>query len=336
MAKITYRKAGVDINKANKLIDNIKPIIMSTKRPGWVENIGAFAGFFRPELKGMKNPILVASTDGVGTKLLIAQAANRHFGVGIDLVAMCVNDLVTCGAEPLFFLDYFGCGKLKPGVMTEVIKGVAEGCRRANVALIGGETAELPGMYGENVYDLAGFSVGLVDRDKIIDGSRVKEGDLVLGIQSSGVHSNGYSLVRKVLGKSGLKGALLKEALEPTIMYVRPALDLIRNVDVHGLANITGGGFFDNIIRALPSQKAAIIFKDSWNIHNIFKEVQKRSGLDDKQMYWTFNMGIGMVAILSKKDAWKAKNILLKKYKLSSWVIGEVIKGKRRVELIES
>lgn len=335
MRKITYKKSGVDIDKANLLITKIKPIVASTKRDGWVENIGAFAGFFKPKFLHYKNPLLVASTDGAGTKLIIAQQADKHDTVGIDLVAMCANDLVCSGAEPLFFLDYFACGELKPRIMSEVLKGIAKGCRLANMALIGGETAELPGMYPKGVYDLAGFSVGIVDKDKVLDGSDVKAGDLLLGIQSSGLHSNGYSMVRKVFSERELTGPLKNEVLKPTIMYVKPVLDLIKNCDIKGIANITGGGFYDNIIRVLPPNTASIVFKRSWDIPDIFNTIQKRSGASDYEMFKTFNMGIGMVLVISKKDIWKAVGLLKKKYKLTSWLVGEVVKGRRRVELID-
>ncbi len=361
MGKLTYKKAGVDIDKANLLIKKIKPLIASTKRKGAIGNIGAFAGFFKAHLSGYENPLLVASTDGVGTKLMIAQRADKHDTVGIDLVAMCVNDLVCCGAEPLFFLDYFASGKLKPHVMYEVMKGIVNGCRLANTALIGGETAELPGMYGEGVYDMAGFSVGVLEENKIIDGSSIKEGDLILGVQSSGLHSNGYSMVRKVFfpptpdykqrmagprriskevssfgAKNGLtKKALIKELLKPTIIYVKPILELIKNFKIKGIANITGGGFYDNIIRILPPNTASVVFKRCWDIPKIFDIIQKRGNIDDDEMFRTFNMGIGMVLVISKKEIWKAGSLLKKKYKLDSRLIGEIIRGKRRVELID-
>ena len=336
MAKLTYKKAGVDIDKANLLIKKIKPLIASTKRKGCVGNIGAFAGFFKPDISRYKNPLLIASTDGVGTKLMIAQRADKHDTVGIDLVAMCVNDLICCGAEPLFFLDYFASGKLKPHVMYEVMKGIVKGCKLANAALIGGETAELPGMYGEGVYDMAGNAVGILEENKIIDGSKIKEGDLMLGIQSSGLHSNGYSMVRKVFSKNELiRGTLRNEVLKPTIIYVRPVLELIKNFRVKGIANITGGGFYDNIIRILPANMAAVVFKRCWDIPKIFDAIQKRGNIDDDEMFRTFNMGIGMVLVISKKEVWKARSLLKNKYKLDNWLIGEVIKGKRRVELID-
>lgn len=336
MHRVTYRKAGVDINKANKLVDKIKPLIAKTRRPGWVDNIGSFAGLFKPDFSKYKDPYIVASTDGVGTKLMIAQQMGMHYNVGIDLVAMSVNDLVTCGAEPLIFLDYYGTGKLKPKAMYDVLRGIVDGCKMANCALIGGETAELPGMYEDDIYDIAGFAVGIVDRPKIIDGRLVKEGDIILGIQSSGIHSNGYSLVRKVFAKDEFRGALGKDVLRPTIIYVRPVLDLMGQIKIKGIAHITGGGFFDNIIRAMSKNTVAVIHKREWEVPEIFDVIKTRGNISDHEMFRTFNMGIGMVLIISKEDAWKAKKVLLQKYKLNSWVIGEVIKGKQKVELIEA
>ena len=334
MQRITYRKAGVDIKKANRLIENIKPLVASTKRSGWNGSIGSFAGFFKPNIAKYKNPLLMAATDGVGTKLMIAQWASKHDTVGIDLVAMCANDLVTCGAEPLFFLDYFASGRVKPSVLREVMKGIVKGCRDANIALIGGETAELPGMYEKGVYDIAGFSVGIVDEKNIIDGSKIEEDDHILGIQSNGIHSNGYSMVRKVFSKKEFKGALKKEMLKPTIIYVKPILDLMKHMRIKGIANITGGGFADNVIRILPPNRSAVIFKRSWYVPEIFNKIQKKGNIAEEEMFRTFNMGIGMVVVVSRKDVWKAKRILADDHKLSSWVIGEVIKGKSMVELV--
>lgn len=326
MKKLSYKKAGVDVSKANDLIKKIKPLIKKTKRSGWVSNIGAFAGFFKPDISKYKNPIMVAATDGVGTKLLVAKEAKIHNTVGIDLVAMCVNDLVTCGAEPLFFLDYIATGKLSTKTSYEIIKGIVKGCKLANCALIGGETAELPGMYKNEEYDLAGFSVGMVDEKKIIDGSKIKNGDLILGIASTGIHSNGYSLARKVL-----KG---KKLLTPTAIYVKPILNLIKKYKINGIAHITGGGFYDNISRLLPDNKAAIVYKGLWPVSPIFKEIEAKGNIDEDEMFRTFNMGIGMVVVLARKDIIKAKKYLAKKHKLKSWVIGEIIPGRQKVEII--
>ncbi|MBL7155909.1 MAG: phosphoribosylformylglycinamidine cyclo-ligase [Candidatus Omnitrophica bacterium] len=331
---MSYKKSGVDIDKANLFIEKIKPLIGSTRRKGWVSNIGAFSGFFKPEIKKYKEPLLVASTDGVGTKLMIAKWAGKHDTVGIDLVAMCVNDLVTCGAEPLFFLDYFATGKLSPEVSCEVMKGIVKGCKLSNSALIGGETAELPGMYNPGDYDLAGFSVGIVDKEDVIDGSKTKTGDLILGIASTGIHSNGYSLVRKIFSKKELSTNLAKEVLAPTAIYVRAVLDIIKRFNVKGIANITGGGFPDNIVRVLPVGTRAIIYGGAWPVLPIFDLIEKRGHVQRQEMFRTFNMGIGMVLVLPQKEILKAQERLLVKHKTRSWVIGEVIKGQRKVEII--
>jgi len=331
---LTYKKSGVDVEKANLFVKKIKPLALSTKRPGWISGIGAFSAFFKAPLLGYKDPIIVSSTDGVGTKLLLAQKAGIHTNVGIDLVAMCVNDVVTSGAEPLFFLDYIGTGKLSSKVSYEIVKGIAKGCKISGCALIGGETAELPGMYRPGEYDLAGFSVGIVERKKIIDGSGIKTGDLLLGIPSSGIHSNGYSLVRKVFREKELKGKLKKELLTPTAIYVKPVLGLTKRFKIKGIAHITGGGFYDNIKRILPKNQAAIIYTGTWPILPIFKKIRNCGKINFLEIFSTFNMGIGMVLVFSKKDIIMAKKFLAKKYKLKSWIIGEIVKGKRNVEVI--
>ncbi len=334
MTKLSYKKAGVDIDKANLFVKKIKPLIKSTNRTGWVADIGAFAGFFKPEMSAYKNPLIVASTDGVGTKLMVAKWAGKHDTVGIDLVAMCVNDIITCGAEPLFFLDYLATGKLSPEISYKVVKGIVKGCKLANCALIGGETAELPGMYKPGDYDLAGFSVGIVDRKNVIDGSKIRKGNLILGIASTGLHSNGYSLVRKVFSKKTLATTLRKQVLKPTAIYVKPVLDIMKRFDVKGIANITGGGFYDNIIRLLPKNVSAIIYKGLWPVLPIFKLIEKKGRIGDGEMFRTFNMGIGMVLILPREEILKARDYLLRKYKLKSWVIGEIIQGRRRIEVV--
>lgn len=334
MSKLSYKKAGVDIDKANLFIKKIKPLIKSTRRRGWMSNIGAFAGFFKPDTKKYKSPIIVASTDGVGTKLMIAKWAGKHDTVGIDLVAMCVNDLITCGAEPLFFLDYFATGKLSTEMSIKVLKGIVKGCKIAKCALIGGETAELPGMYKPGDYDLAGFSVGIANKRNLIDGSKIKGGDLILGIASSGLHSNGFSLVRKVFSKRTLTKKLANEVLRPTAIYVKPVLDLIKRFDVKGIANITGGGFDDNIVRLLPRNNTAIIYRGTWPVLPIFQIIKKKGRIEDDEMFKTFNMGIGMAVVLPRKQILKAKKYLAIKHKLKSWPIGEIIPGRKRVEII--
>ncbi|MFH1995904.1 MAG: phosphoribosylformylglycinamidine cyclo-ligase, partial [Candidatus Omnitrophota bacterium] len=315
---LTYKKAGVDIDKANDFVRSITPLIASTKTGGVLGGIGGFGGLFKIDTKKFKDPVLVASTDGVGTKILLAKKLGIYDTIGIDLVAMCVNDLVVSGAKPLFFLDYFATGKLKPDVSLEIIKGISEGCRAAGAALLGGETAELPGMYQKGDFDLAGFGVGIVERSKIVDGSRVKPGDVALGIQSSGLHSNGFSLVRKVFSGRELAGWLGEAVLRPTIIYVKPILSLLENVKVKSLAHITGGGFFDNIPRAIPKGVDVVIDRNTWPVPPIFGLIKEKADIALKEMFRTFNMGIGMVAILSGHDAPKARTVL-KKFQLSSY-----------------
>ncbi len=329
---VTYKQAGVDIDKADGLIKNIKNLVNTTRVKGSMDSIGGFGGFFDPSKSGIKNPLLMASTDGVGTKLKIAQIAGKHDTIGIDLVAMCVNDILCSGAQPLFFLDYFATGKLEGSVWQDVIKGIVRGCKLSGSALLGGETAEMPGMYPKGEYDLAGFSVGVVDRKKVIDGKKVKPGDVVLGIASSGFHSNGYSLVRKIFTKNFIKKEH-KHILKPTTIYVKQFLDVAKKVRIKGAANITGGGFYDNIPRALPKGVGVEITKGSWKMPKVYDLVFQKADISEKELYRTFNMGIGMVMVLAKKDALAAQKIL-KKHKLNSWVIGKVVKGQRRVKLI--
>jgi len=329
---ITYKQAGVDIDKAGRLIKNVKKLIGTTRGKGSMGTVGGFAGFFDPAASGIKDPLLVASTDGVGTKLKIAQAVGRHDTVGIDLVAMCVNDILCSGAKPVFFLDYFATGKLDEEVWSAVIKGIVEGCRRAGCALLGGETAEMPGMYARGEYDLAGFAVGVADRKKIIDGKKVSPGDVLLGIASSGLHSNGYSLVRKIFTAARIKKDH-KLFLEPTVIYVKPFFGVARAAEIKGAANITGGGFYDNIPRVLPGGVKAVIRSGSWEVPKVFKLISAGTDMKKEELYRTFNMGIGMVLVLSAKDAEKAGRTLEKKFGLRSWIIGETVKGKRGVEI---
>jgi len=328
---ITYKDAGVDIDKANKTVKSIRKLVgKNSVRPGVIGTIGGFSGFFDARFKKMKNPVLAASADGVGTKLMLANLVGRHDTVGIDLVAMCANDIIACGAEPLFFLDYFATGKLDSATMLDVMRGVSRGCRQAGCTLIGGETAELPGLYKSGDYDMAGFCIGVVDKTKIIDGSNIKAKDVVLGIASSGPHSNGYSLIRKVFSKAELKNKFNNTLLKPTIIYVKPVLALLKKMRINGMAHITGGGFYDNIIRILPKGRAAVLNAHSWNAPAIFKIVQERSRLGNEQMYRTFNMGIGMVLILRREDALKARRIL-RRFRFKSYIIGEIVNSKRKV-----
>ncbi|MDI9597663.1 MAG: phosphoribosylformylglycinamidine cyclo-ligase [Atribacterota bacterium] len=306
--KDAYKKSGVDIDLANSIINNVKPMIHSTHIPGVMNDIGSFAGLFSISQEKIKDPVLVSGTDGVGTKLMIANLMEKHDTIGIDLVAMCVNDILTCGAKPIFFLDYLATGKLEKGKMVAIIKGITDGCKEAGCALLGGETAEMPGFYPEGEYDLSGFSVGIVERDKIISGKNIKPEDVILGLASSGLHSNGFSLVRKVLLQEegiqlretpgDLKVSLGEELLRPTKIYVKSILSIIEKFSVKGIVHITGGGFYDNIPRILPDNTIAEIYIDSWQKLPIFQLLQNKGKLTDKEMYRTFNMGIGLIIIV--------------------------------------
>ena len=304
MTKDAYKTAGVDIEAGDEVVDRITRHVRSTYRPGVIGDIGGFGGLF--SLMGRyKDPVLVSGTDGVGTKLLLAQRLKKHDTIGVDLVAMCVNDVVVSGAEPLFFLDYFATGKLDPAETERVVAGIADGCRQAGCALIGGETAEMPGMYAPGHYDLAGFCVGAVERDQLLDGSKIRAGDAIIGLPSSGVHSNGYSLVRHLLDALPMEsddwnlGAPLGEVLmRPTRIYVKQILDLRARYDVLGLAHITGGGFTGNVPRVLPAGLGARIDKGSWPTPPIFDLLRARGNLGDAEMYRTFNNGIGMIVVV--------------------------------------
>ena len=325
---LTYKQAGVDIKKADTLVGDIKRMVKSTDRSEVLRGIGSFGGLFKLGKHKYKNPVLVSSSDGVGTKLKIATLVNKHDTVGIDLVAMNVNDVLCCGAEPLFFLDYLGCSKLESKVFKDIVKGVAEGCRQAGCALIGGETAEMPGMYRKGEYDLAGFCVGVVERDKILEGSNIKNGDVVVGLASNGLHSNGFSLVRKVFSKKELI-LYAKELLKPTCIYVKPVLSLLHN-NIKGIAHVTGGAFYDKIRKIIPRNSNIEIKKGTWPIPEIFKLVQNKGNVKDREMFHTFNMGIGMVCVVDENVADKIIKVLLQ-FRLKSWVIGRVTKGKQEV-----
>lgn len=326
MAAVTYKKAGVDIDKADAFVKGIKSLSKKTVRPEVLGEIGGFSGLFMPRLKAIKNPVLVSSTDGVGTKLLLAERLDRFNTVGIDLVAMCVDDVVVVGAEPLFFLDYIACGKLNEKRLYELMKGITKGCQEAGCALIGGETAELPGMYEKDRLDLAGFCVGVVSREKMIDGRLCRKGDKVIGLASSGLHSNGFSLVRKVFSPEELKGKLGLELLRPTRIYAKTVLKIQDKVRIKAMAHITGGGFIENIPRVLPDGLGVKIQKGSWSVPSIFREIQERSRLNERGMFRTFNMGVGMVLILGSQNARRALQ-MLEKTGLKAWVIGEVMEG---------
>ena len=336
----SYKDAGVDINLANQIVKEIKPLISKTSIPGVLGGIGGFGGLFSLAGQKYKEPVLVSGTDGVGTKLKIAFALNKHDTVGIDLVAMSVNDIITCGAKPLFFLDYISIGKLSKKVVINLIKGITKGCKMAGCALLGGETAEMPGFYPEGEYDLAGFAVGIVEKSKIIDGRKIKEGDSVIGISSNGLHSNGFSLARKVLLECNkyriddkvfsFSGYLGEELLAPTRIYVKPVLHLLEEYKILGIAHITGGGLLENIPRILPEGVSVQINQNSWPKPSIFFLIQKEGKISDEEMYRTFNMGIGMVLIVAPD---KTEQIIneLKQMNFPSHLIGRVVKRETKV-----
>ncbi len=319
----SYAAAGVDITAGYKAVELMKGHIARTKTPGAIDGIGGFGGLFLPNLSGMKQPVLVSGTDGVGTKLKLAFLQDKHDTVGIDCVAMCVNDIVCSGAKPLFFLDYIASGKTVPGRVADIVAGIAEGCVQAGAALIGGETAEMPGFYPEDEYDLAGFAVGVVDKEKIFDKNTVRPGDVLLGIPSSGVHSNGFSLVRKVFGEEALRGPLGAALLTPTRIYVKEVLALAEALPVKACAHITGGGFFENIPRALPEGIAARIEKAAVRVPEIFNEIAKAGHIPERDMFNTFNMGVGMCVVVAPEHAQQALALLPDAYLLGQCVAGE-------------
>jgi len=330
MAVLTYKKAGVDIDRADQFISKIKPLVRTTARPEVLGGIGGFSGLFRPRLRGMKDPVLVSSTDGIGTKLLVAKTRGEYNTIGIDLVAMNVDDVVVTGAEPLFFLDYIAVGRLVAAQLVSLMKGIVRGCREAGCALVGGETAELPGLYAPGKFDMAGFCVGIVDREKIIDGRHCRPGDAVIGLASSGLHSNGYSLARKVFSHKEIKGEWGAELLRPTRIYTRPVLRVLKKVQIKALAHITGGGFYDNIPRVIPEGLTVRINKGSWPIPRVFCVIQERGRVNEREMFRTFNMGIGMVAVVAVKDA-PGTIRLFERVGQKAWLIGELVRGKREV-----
>ena len=337
MRSCSYKKSGVDISKANLFKQKIKPLLRKSFSKDVLKDIGGFGSFFRFPREKYKDPILVSSSDGVGTKLKIAVLANKHDTIGIDAVAMNVNDILCVGAETLFFLDYIAFSKLDSDILVDVVKGINDGCIQAGCALIGGETAQMPGMYRQGDYDVAGFCVGVIERKNIIDGSKIAAGDVVIGLESNGIHSNGYSLVRKVLSQGELK-RMSDELLKPTRIYVKPVLNLLQakglklQACIHGIAHITGGAFYDKIARILPEDVNVRIDKSSWVVPKIFRLIQNKGNIEDKEMYHTFNMGVGMVLIVAPKSA---KEIIAKlaAFKLKSRVIGEVVKGKKEVQI---
>ena len=327
---LSYKDAGVDINAGNALVELIKPEVKRTTRTEVIGGLGGFGALCAIPSK-YKEPILVSGTDGVGTKLRLAIDLKKHDTIGIDLVAMCVNDLVVQGAEPLFFLDYYATGKLDVDVATDVVKGIADGCVQSGCALVGGETAEMPGMYHVGDYDLAGFCVGVVEKSEIIDGSRVKNGDALIALGSSGPHSNGYSLVRKVIDVAGVNPAtelldnkpLSEHVLAPTKIYVKSVLALIKQADVHAIAHLTGGGFWENIPRVLPKNTKAVIDEKSWEWPSVFNWLQEKGNIDTYEMYRTFNCGVGMVIALPQEQVETALAIL-KQAGENAWLIGHI------------
>jgi phosphoribosylformylglycinamidine cyclo-ligase len=323
---VDYKESGVNILEGYKTVDIVKKHAQSTFIPGVLNGLGSFAGMF--ELGKYNNPVLVSGTDGVGTKLDIAFRMKKYDTVGIDCVAMCVNDILCHGAKPIFFLDYLACGKLEAEVAGQLVKGVADGCKDANCALVGGETAEMPGFYRDGEYDIAGFAVGVVEKDKIVDGSKIKEGDALIGIESSGIHSNGYSLVRKLIPDLDIEfdGKKIGDTLlTPTKIYVRPVLNLMESFDIKGMAHVTGGGFYENIPRMFKGDFTAVIDKNSFNVPKIF-EYLASFGLDEKQMFNTFNMGIGFVLCVNDEDSFKVIK-MLKDSGLNAYKIGHVEAG---------
>ncbi len=331
-----YEKAGVSLEAGYESVRRIRKHIDKTRRPGMMGGIGSFGGLFDLSMLNMKEPVLVSGTDGVGTKLKLAMMMNKHDTIGQDAVAMCVNDIIAQGAQPLFFLDYIAVGKNSPEKIEQIVKGVADGCVLANCALVGGETAEMPDMYGEEDYDIAGFAVGAVEKSDIITGEHTRPGDVVIGLASSGVHSNGFSLVRKIVLKDHqldlntkfdeLQDSLGNTLLTPTRIYVRPVLEVLKQIRVHGIAHITGGGFDENMPRCLNAGLGIRIRQGSWTIPPVFDVLQRLSGMDRRQMFNVFNMGIGMILVVDRADE-KLTLDVLRQQGETAWTIGEVVEG---------
>ena len=338
----SYAKAGVDITAGYEGVKLMKPFVARTMIPGVCSDVGGFGGLFELDLTGIRRPVLVSGTDGVGTKLKLAFLMDKHDTVGVDCVAMCVNDIICCGAKPLFFLDYIACGKNVPERIEQIVKGVCDGCVQAGCALIGGETAEMPGFYPENEYDLAGYSTGVVDRDRILNNAETEPGDVVIALPSSGVHSNGFSLVRKVFDVEhtdltapveALGGKSLGETLlTPTRIYVKPVLALMEKIRVKGVSHITGGGFYENIPRMIPEGLGARIREKDVRVLPIFDLIERVGGVSRRDMFNTFNMGVGMCLTVSAKDA-DAALAVLREQGEDAYVLGEIVRGERRIEL---
>jgi len=325
-----YKKAGVDVNAGYKSVELIKKHVKRTMRPEVLGGLGGFGGMFMPDLSKYNKPVLVSGTDGVGTKLKLAFAMDKHDTIGIDCVAMCANDIACSGGEPLFLLDYIACGKNYPKKIEQIVKGIAEGCVQAGCSIVGGETAEMPGFYPKDEYDLAGFCVGVVEKDKIIDGSSITAGDSLIGIPSSGVHSNGFSLIRKIFGDTplelgktyeGIEGPIGLELLTPTVIYVKIIKDIIEKFPIKGIAHVTGGGFIENIPRMLPEGLKPVIFKTSWPVLPIFDVIAREGGIDETSMYGTYNMGLGLILCVKRDYSDKIAK------EFNGYVIGSVEKG---------
>jgi len=342
MMDITYKSSGVDVDEGQRAVKLMKEHVKSTFNSNVLADLGGFGGLFSLDINDYKEPVLVAGTDGVGTKLKLAFMMDKHDTIGQDCVAMCVNDILCQGGKPLFFLDYIATGKLVGEKIAQIVGGIAEGCKLAGSALIGGETAEMPGLYNKNEYDLAGFAVGIVDKTKVITGDNIEEGDIILGLSSSGIHSNGYSLVRRLFFDildmkstdyvEELEKTLGEELLKPTKIYVKPILGLIKEISVKGIAHITGGGFYENIPRILPENVDAKIDVDAWEVPPIFKLIKQKGNISDKEMFSTFNMGVGMAIVISKEDVDKSIQ-LLNSLGESANIIGEIVKGQKQVIL---
>lgn len=343
MKKMTYKEAGVDTLEGQRAVQLMKESVRSTFNKQVLADLGGFGGLFALDVKGMEEPVLVSGTDGVGTKLKVAFMTDVHDTVGIDLVAMCVNDILCQGARPLFFLDYMATGRLKAEKAAAIVSGIAAGCRQAGCALIGGETAEMPGFYKEEEYDLAGFAVGIVDKKNIVDGSRLEAGDVLLGLSSSGIHSNGYSLVRKVLFEGcgygvddvpeGFEKTIGELLIEPTRIYVKPVMKLMETCDIKGMVHITGGGFYENIPRILPEGLGVDIERGSWQMPPVFDLLGEKGGLDETEMYGTFNMGVGLICVVSETQAQSALETL-KSVGEEAFAIGRITDGHEGVAII--
>ncbi len=324
MSSLTYQESGVDISKGNALIDQIKPIAKSTTIPGVLAGLGGFGAMFELPIGDYQNPVLISGTDGVGTKLKVAQMTQKHDTIGIDLVAMCVNDLIVQGAKPLFFLDYYATGALDTELAIAVISGIGTGCKQAGCALIGGETAEMPGLYQGKDYDLAGFCVGIVDKHKIIDGSKVTRGDHIIALASSGPHSNGYSLIRQILKRAKPTEAQLSALIEPTKIYVNSILSLLEKVPVHAISHITGGGLLENIPRVLPASLSAKLDAKSWQLPELFRWLQTQGEVEMREMYRVFNCGVGMVVVVSAQHSAQTIEHLQNQGE-RAWLIGKIV-----------